>query len=300
MEYILFSFLVLFASAGNTIFNRLGSNKASALTNAVLKSFYIVIACFLITLSFGHVPVLYSLSLEQWLWILLIGALTAIDWFFYFLAIQKSHLEAFAPFCAAGIIFTSNTLFSIFTFALVTNGNKPLNIVLYILGLVSLLGSLLFIVFNKQVNPKAKKLWVLYAVISVVSYSFALLVVKLKLSDIPSDIISFHQMCIVFVTMLLASTFTLKIKETVSIRWVDHLYIFIGAVFNALMIVFKYRAFSYANAQPAVINMIVGLDFVLVSLGTIMFFTAKNKIPMLIIITLVVIGMLLDVLAGII
>ena len=300
MEYILFSFLVLFASAGNTIFNRLGSNKTSALTNATLKSFYIVIACFIISLSFGHLETLYTLELEQWLWIILIGALTSIDWFFYFLAIKKSHLEAFAPFCAAGILFASNTLFSIFTFSLVTNGSKPVNIVLYFLGLASLLGSLLFIVLNKKINPTAKKLWVLYAVLSVVSFAFVTLIVKLKLTSIPSDVISFHQMCIVFVVMLLASTFTKQIKEVVTIRWIDHLYILLGGICNALMLVFRYTAYSYSNAIPAVINMIVGLDFVLVSLGTIMFFKAKNKIPMLIVITLVVVGMVLCVIAGLI
>lgn len=300
MEYILFAFLALLASAGNTVFNRLGANKASALTNATLKSFFIVIACFIICACFGHVPNLYNLSLEQWLWIGLIGALTAIDWFFYFLAIKKSHLEAFAPFCAAGILFVSNTLFSIFTFMSVTNGGKPLNISLYFIGLASLLGSLIFIVFNKKINPKAKKLWVIYAALSVVSFAFVLLIVKLKLTSIPADVISYHQMTIVFLTMLVASIATKSIKEVVQIRWVDHLYIFGGAVCNALLMVFRYTAFSYENSVPAIINVIIGLDFILVSLGTVLFFKEKNKLQLSIIIILVATGMILNVLAGLI
>ena len=300
MYYILFAFLALFASAGNTVFNRLGANHASALTNATVKSFFIVIACFLISLAFGHVSTLYLLEPEQWLWIGVIGILSAIDWFFYFLAIKKSHLEAFAPFCAAGILFASNTLFSIFTFMSVTNGGKPLNIVLYFLGLASLLASLLFIVFNKKINPKGKLLWVLFAVVSVVSLSFVLLIVKLKLSSVPSDVIFYHQMTIVFVIMLIASIFTRTIKEIVTIRWIDHFYIFIGAIFNALMMVFRYRAFSYPDSVPAIINVIIGLDFVLVSLGTVLFFKEKNKLQLTIIIILVSVGMALNVLAGLI
>ncbi len=132
MEYILFASLALLASAGNTIFNRLGSNHASALINATVKSFFIVIACFLIVLGFGHINVLYDLPLEKWLWIILVGVLTSIDWFFYFLAIKKSHLEAFAPFCAAGTLFISNALFSIFTFSLVTNGGKQATLMMQI------------------------------------------------------------------------------------------------------------------------------------------------------------------------
>ena len=300
MYYILFAFLALFASAGNTVFNRLGANRASALTNATVKSFFIVIACFLISLAFGHVSTLYLLEPEQWLWIGLIGALTAIDWFFYFLAIKKSHLEAFAPFCAAGILFVANTLFSIFTFMSVTNGGKPLNISLYFIGLASLLGSLIFIVLNKKINPKAKKLWVIYATLSVVSFAFVLLIVKLKLTSIPADVISYHQMTIVFLTMLIASIVTKTIKEVVQIRWVDHLYIFGGAVCNALLMVFRYTAFSYENSVPAIINVIIGLDFILVSLGTVLFFKEKNKLQLSIIIILVATGMILNVLAGLI
>ena len=300
MEYILFAFLALFASAGNTVFNRLGANRASALTNATIKSFFIVIACFLISLAFGHVPTLYSLEPKQWIWIGVIGILTSIDWFFYFLAIKKSHLEAFAPFCTAGILFTSNTLFSIFTFMSVTNGGKPLNIVLYFLGIASLLGSLLYIVLNKKINPKTKLLWVVFATLSVVSFSFVLLIVKLKLTSVPSDVISYHQMTIVFVAMFVTSIFTKSIKEVVTIRWLDHLYIFVGAIFNALMMVFRYNAFSYSNSVPAIINVIIGLDFILVSIGTVLFFKEKNKLQLTIIIILVSLGMVLNVLAGLI
>lgn len=300
MEYILFAFLGLLASAGNTLFNRLGSNRASALTNATIKSFFIVLACFLISLAFGHVPTLYFLNLEQWLWILLIGALTSIDWFFYFLAIKRSHLEAFAPFCAAGILFFSNLLFSIFTFSLVTNGAKPLNIVLYFVGLACVLASLIFIVTNKKINPTAKWLWVLYASLSTISFAFVLLIVKMKLTAIPSDVISYHQMCFVFLTMLIASFFTKSIKEIVTIKWVDHLYIFLGAVCNALLMISRYTAFSYSNSIPAIINVIIGLDFVLVSLGTVLFFKSKNKLPLIVVIILVVVGMVLNVLAGLV
>lgn len=300
VEYIIFAFLALLASAGNTIFNRLGSNRASALTNAVVKSFFIVIACFLISLVLGHLNVLYSLNWKQWIWIGVIGALTSVDWFFYFMAIKRSRLEAFAPFCAAGILFSSNLLFVIFAFSSVTNGGKPLNIVLYFLGLASLLGSIIYVVLNKKMNPKHKKLWVIYGVISVVSLSFVLLIAKLQLSDVPADVISFHQILIVFVVMLIASLVTKSIKEVVKIRWLDHLFIFLGAVFNALMMVFRYSALSYTNSIPAIVNVIIGLDFIIVSLGTVLFFKEKNKVSLLLVIIMVGLGMTLNVLAGLI
>ncbi len=300
MEYILFAFLALLASAGNTVFNRLGANRAGALTNAVVKSFFIMIACLIICLALGHAKDLYNIELTQWTWIIIVGLLTSVDWLFYFLAIKKSHLEAFAPFCAAGILFFSNSLFSIFMFMSVTNGGKPVNIVLYFLGLACLLGSLLFIIFNKKINPAGKWLWVLFATISTVSFAFVLLIAKMKLSNIPSDVISFHQISIVFIVMAFASVFTGSMKEIIKIRWIDHLFIFVGAIFNALMMVFRYNAFSYDNCIPAIVNVIIGLDFIIVSLGTVLFFKEKNKLSLLILIIMVAAGMTLNVLAGLI
>ena len=300
MEYILFAFLALFASAGNTIFNRLGANHASALTNATVKSFFIVIACFLISLVLGHVPSLYNLSGENWLWIGLVGVLTAIDWFFYFLAIKRTKLEAFSNYVAARVLFLSNALFMIFTFSSVTNGGKPLNIVLYSIGLVLILISILFVINNKKINKSTKSLWIVFAAISTLAFAFLLVIVKLKLTHVPSDVISYHQMCICFVAMAVASLITKNIKELGQIRFIDHVYIFIGAVFNALLTIFRYTAFSYANSIPAIVNVIIGLDFIVVSFGTIIFFKTKNKVEIAIAASLVFVGMVLNTLAGLI
>lgn len=300
MEYILFAFLALFASSGNTVFNKLGANKASAITNAVLKSLFMVIACFFICLARGHVLILYSLSAEQWLWLSLVGILMAVNWLFYFLAIKRSHLEAFAPFCSSGTLFFANTLFVIFTYSLVTNGGKPINVALYFIGLALLLAALIYIVINKKINPKAKALWVIFALVSVIAFAFVLLIVKTKLSDLPSDVVSFHQTFFLFGVMLLSSLFTKSIKEVVTIKWKVLLFIFIGAVFNALTVVLKYTAFSYSNSIPAIVNVIVGLDFIIVSLATVLFFKSKNKLQLLLIIILVSIGMILNTLAGLI
>lgn len=300
MGYIGFALLALLASSGNTIFNRLGAKHASALTNATVKSFFIVIASFLICLAFGHVKSLYALDPIDFMWLGIIGVLTAVDWFFYFLAIKRTNLEAFSPFCTAGVLFTANLLFLIFTFGSVTNGGKPLNICLYIIGLVLLFGSLFFVMFNKKMNRSAKFIWVIFAIVSCIAWGFVLLIVKVKLSHISSDVISFHQMLIVFVSMLVASLATKSIVELGKIRPIDHLYIFIGAVFNALMNIFRYKAFSYDNCVPAIVNVIVYLDFVIVSIITVIFYKRDDKLALLITIALVASGMILNLLAGLI
>ena len=58
-------------------------------------------------------------------------------------------------------------------------------------------------------------------------------------------------------------------------------------------------ALASADANPSIINIIVGLDFVFVSIATVLFFKAHNKKQLTILITLVVAGMILSALPAI-
>lgn len=298
--WILFAFLALFSSVGNTIFNRISSDKTGSFLSAVIKSFMITVACFLICLCFGHVKSLYSLSNIDWLWVGILGLITIIDWLFYFLALKRSHLEAFAPFEVSTILFVSNLLFSFFMISTVTSGATPLKIVFYYSGLAIIFVSMLFAVFNKKINPIAKYTWVLYSVISAIALSFTFLIVKLKLSHIPSDIIAFHQMLTVFVISAIAFFISKYRKEIKEVKPKTYLNFFISAVFNALLMVFRYKALASANANPSIINIIICCDFIIVSIATVLFFKANNKKQLLILIILVVTGMVLNALPAII
>jgi hypothetical protein len=58
-------------------------------------------------------------------------------------------------------------------------------------------------------------------------------------------------------------------------------------------------ALASANANPSIVNVIVGLDFVFVSIATVMFFKAHNKKQLVVLILLVVTGMILNALPAI-
>ena len=300
MEYILFAFLALLASAANTVFNRISANKISTLLSAVLKSFFIVIACLIISACFGHLTQLYSLTKDQWMWVVILGLITVVDWIFYFLAIKRTHLEAFSPFIAAAVLFFSNLVFSIFMFSSVTKGGTPLNIALFFIGLGCLLVAMCFAVFNKKINPSAKRMWVLYGTLSAIAMAFTLLVVKTKLVEVPSDVIAYHQMFVVFVACGIMLLISKQRKEIISVKPIDYLKFFVAAIFNALLMVFRYKAFSYGNAVPSVINCIVSFDFVLVSFATVLFFKEKNKRELFILILMISAGMILNVISGLV
>lgn len=300
MIWILFAILALFSSVGNTIFNRISSNKVGSILSACIKSLMITFACLIIVLCFGHIKELYSLNKYDWMWVGVLGLITIVDWLFYFLALKRSHLEAFAPFDVSAILFFSNLLFSIFMISVVTSGATPLKITFYYVGLALILVSMLYAVFNKKINPKAKKWWVLFSLISALALSFTFVIVKLKLSHIHSDVVAFHQMLVVFIVTTIAVIFSKEKYQIKEIGLKTYLNFFISAIFNAFLMVFRYMALASANANPSIINIIVSLDFVFVSIATVLFFKANNKKQLLILIIFVVSGMILNALPAII
>lgn len=297
MTYILFAICALISSIGNTIFNRISSHKIGSVLSATIKSFMITIACFFICLAFGNVKILYALTKEQWLWLFLLGIVTVIDWLFYFLALKRSYLEAFAPFEAAAILFMSNFLFSIFLTDSATKGGSTRNILLVAIGLAFVLASMIYITFNKKINPAAKLTWIIYSLVSATALAFTLVIAtKIQSTGLTSDVIAFHQMFIVFVVCCLMLLFSKDKREIKNTKPKVYLNFFISAVFNALMMVFRYLALGAPNNNPAVISVIIGLDFVFVSITTVIFFKANNKKELTILIILVVAGMVLNAL----
>lgn len=297
MNYILFAIFALISSVGNTIFNRISSNKIGSVLSATIKSLMMTLACFLICLAFGHVKEIYVLNAEQWMWVVILGLITVVDWLFYFLALKRSHLEAFAPFEASAILFSSNLLFSIFMTDSATVGGSTRNIILVSLGLVFIFASMLYSAFNKKINPKGKLLWVLFSIISATALAFTLVVAtKIKQTGVESDVVAFHQMSVVFVVCLVMLFFSKDRKEIKTVNVKMYVNFLISAVFNALMMVFRYLALGQTNSNQSVVNIIVGLDFVFVSIATVLFFKADNKKQLLILILLVVAGMIFNAL----
>ena len=300
MTYILFAVFALFSSVGNTIFNRISSHKVGSVLSATIKSFMIMVACFIICVCFGHINQLYSMNRTDWMWLGILGLITTVDWLFYFLALKRSHLEAFAPFEVSAILFISNLLFSFFMINTVTSGGSLINIILYYTGLLVILASMLYAVFNKKINPVGKFIWVIYSIISATALAFTMVVVKIKLPHISPDVISFHQMLVVFVASAIMLCFSKDKHEIKDLKVKTYINFFISALFNAGLMVFRYMALTSANANPSLINIIICLDFVFVSIATVLFFKANNKKQLVVLIVLLVTGMVVNALPALI
>ena len=182
----------------------------------------------------------------------------------------------------------------------VTEGGGTVNYILFFGGLALLFAATLFAVLNKKINPTTKIAWVIFSIISATALAFTLVIVKLKLSGVPSDVVAFHQMLTVFAGCLIGLIFSKDRKEVIHVPWKTYLNFFISAIFNAGLMVFRYMALACEGANPSIINIIVGLDFVFVSIATVLFFKADNKKQLTILILLVVVGMVLSALPALI
>lgn len=295
--YILFAAFALVASVGNTIFNRISSHKIGSVLSATIKAFMMTFACFIICICFGNLKVIYALNGKQWLLLIVLGLVTVVDWLFYFLALKRSYLEAFSCFDASTILFASNLLFSIFMTESATVGGSTRNIILVVIGLLFVFASMIYAVFNKKINPIAKKSWVLFSIISAFSLAGTLVIAtKIKETGVPSDVVAFHQMSVVFAVFLII---LLLSKEKFEIKKLNNRIVidfFISAIFNALLMVFRYVALGYENSNQSIVNIVVGLDFVFVSIATVLFFKSDNKKEITILILLVVAGMIINAL----
>lgn len=301
MNYLLFAVLALIASASNTVFNRISANKVGTLVSATIKAFFIVIAAFIITCCLGDFKNIATLNKSEWIWVIILGLITSIDWIFYFLSIKRAHLESFAPFEASAVLFFSNLLFMLFEFSAVTNKGSFLSTLLFYSGLGFLLGAMAFAALNKKINPKTKKIWILYATLTSLAMGFTVVVVKAKLGGVKSSVISFYQMVVVFVVCGVMTLVSGAFKEFKNIKLKDYGKFFIAAVFNALLMVLRYMALNSATErQVPIVNCIIAFDFVLVSLGTVLFFKEKNKAELCVLILLVTCGMALNVIAQLI
>lgn len=286
------------ASGCNAISNKFASNKISSAVSSVVKSLMILIACFIISACFGHLPDLYNLTIDQWHWVVITGLFTSADWIFYFAAIKKSNLEAFTPFYETGQLLFGNVLFLIFMFSTVVNVNEPLSIVLYCGGLTFFAGALLVIAFSKKLNANVNRIWIVFAICAAVAYAFTILTMKMHLTALASDVISYHQIFVVFVVSIIVMLIKKEWSYLTHINLKGYLIFFISAIFNTMLMIFRYQSLSYANANPAVINIIISAQFVLVAIVTIIFQKRHDKLIISLAISLVIIGMVLDLLSG--
>lgn len=300
MEYILFAVLAMVASGCNAIANKFASGKISTAVSSVVKSFFMIIACFVIVCCFGHLDSLYELTSKQWLYIILIGLFTSADWIFYFAAMKRSHIETFIPFYETAQLLFSDLFFLIFTFSLVTNANNVVSVILYCVGLGFLLSAMVIVGFSKKLNPQVNRKWIIFALLAAIAYASTLLVMKTQIVDIPSDIISFHQIVIVFIVSLVVMLVKREWLFFKSISWKGYLIFFIAALFNTGLMIFRYIALSYSNSNPAIINSIIGLQFVLVAVVSVFFKKSDDKLITLIVISLLTIGVVLNMISGVI
>ena len=296
--WVLFSVVACVFSVGNAILNKVCSLHTNSYLSATIKSLFMVIFTFAIVAIFGHIPDLVLLNQTEIIFIIVAGLLTTINWICYFAAIKRSKLDLFAPFNETALLAISNGLFAIFITTNVMNVESWISISLYVVGLLILVVALIYILINKKMNDGINRKWLIFGFLSTTAYAVCLLFVKMYLSPIHADVVSFWQMVIVFVCCAIISIFVKGYRDLPKLKLLDWGKFALCALCNAAFVISRYQAYSYSDGIPSITNIIVSFAFVIVSMCTAIYLKKHEKKEIIIISCLVLVGMLLEFGAG--
>ena len=296
--WILFSVIACIFSIANVVLNRVCSLNTNSYLSATIKSLFMVIFTFAIVAIFGHVPDLIKLNHNEIIFILVAGLLTTINWICYFAAIKRSKLDLFAPFNETSLLTMSNALFAIFITTNVMNIESWVSITLYALGIAILLVALVYLLLNRKLNDAINRKWLIFGFLSTAAYATCLLIVKMNLSVIHADVVSFWQMVIVFVCCAIISIFARGYRDLPKLKFSEWGKFALCALCNAAFVISRYQAYSYADGIPSITNIIISFAFVIVSLASAIYLKKHEKKEIILISCLVLAGMLLEFGAG--
>lgn len=263
MAYLL-AFFSFITTTCNTFCNKLGAGKNNCFVTSLIKSIFLFIGANIMVLAFGKFDSLFAINPTQWVFLLLSVATYIIHTVLYFLAIKQSNLHAFAPFMEPTILFTSNILYFIFMFSDVTGNGNPASIALYSLGLAMLAFAPMLIVFSKTLNKNCSRKWMIVAAISAMSLGLTNFFVKFGASGLHTSVLCWWQMGGLLVVMI-ALVFPLKlIPEIKKVNRKNLFFIFLSAIFAFASTYLRNYAYTFPDANPALINLIYSCAFVLV------------------------------------
>jgi len=310
--YILFSIFALLAVIGSIYFDKLVLRNSSWSFTAFVKAAFVFLVTFFIVAILGNVNKLYNFDWQYFVYFGVIAAFITVGWVFYFIALKKAEIEEFGILSCPSLLLINNILFSFFFLSSLTNGNKVVNLVFYFLGLALLLAGVLFMFFNKKLDLKSNKLYLIFTLIA--SLGFALGVFFYTKTDIfdignvPSlDIVFFHIMSVVTLVTLIICLIKKDIHKPLAKNYnlaIKHL---ISDCLGSLVFIFGYRCVNEVIAITTttanlfvVVNMIICFEFAVFAAYKIFFKKDKPFADNITLFIILLSGVIFSTLAGVI
>ncbi len=298
MDYIFPAICCLILFLLNTVFDKIASGKLSGYLVTTIKAsicciLYLVYAAFT-----GHIDMLFKFSSkEEFLIVIFFGITQCFNWFCYFLAMKKSNIDAFSCFTETMFLFCANIWTIIFSFSSSVNPNSSISIIVYIVGLCSIVGGSTLIATNKKMNEGTTRIWVLIESIACIIGSIYTIAGSLWIKDIPVELLTFYTMLIVVFVGIIICIFNKDYKEIKNIDSKSLLFMFLGAIVNVTVFITRLTVNGLPGTNIAVVNVIIASQFVILTLCQAII--KKKKFPKVVwvVFVLMIVGMILNSIA---
>lgn len=257
MFWLILAFIAAFATSATTIFAKIGIKDVKSDTATAYRTGIVIICCVVMCCITGSFNKIGTLSVYNWVFIVLSGIATGCSWLCYYKALKKGEINKIAPIDKSSFILTS-VLFLIFFFDDTTKGGNITVICMLILSVMLMLsGTLLMIDLPTEKNKKiGDKTWLLYAVLSAVFASLVALFVKMGLKDIPSDLGTLLRTIIVFVFSSAIVFAKKEYKDFSAVTPKSLIFLTLSGVATGIAWLSEYYALNTEGVNPVAVNSI--------------------------------------------
>lgn len=274
MSYIILALFAALFTSLTTILGKIGIKDINSNFGTFIRTGVVIIFSFILCLITNDISFTNSLTIYNWLFLILSGISTGISWLCYYKALKLGDVSKVAPIDKSSFILT-NILFLIFFFDDTTNNGNILTIGMLILSMVLMLSGTLLMIDYKKSDNKSNKKWLIFAILSSVFASLVSLFVKLGLKGIPSNLGTFYRTIVVFIFSLTIVLVRKDYKGCNKISIKSWIFLILSGVSTGLAWLLEYNALNITGSNAIVINSIGKLSILLTMFISFLFLKEK-------------------------
>ena len=277
MFWLLLAVLAAVSTSLTTIFAKMGIKDVKSNFATFYRTGIVIVCCVTMCLITGSFSKLTSITLNNWIFLIISGIATGCSWLCYYKAIKLGDINKVAPIDKSSFVLTS-ILFLIFFFNDTTNGGNVLTISLLAVSIVLMLVGTMLMIDKKESDGSKSKKWLIYAILSAVFASLVSLFVKIGLNGIPSDLGTLIRSIIVFI---FSSAIVLVRKDYVGVSKINAkswVFLSLSGIATGGAWLFEYYALNMTDSNPLAVNAIGKLAILLTMLFSFIFLKERfNK-----------------------
>ncbi len=255
MYWLALSLIAALATSLTTIFSKIGLKNVNSNFATLYRTSIVIIFAFLMCLITGSLNSIASLTLENYVFLLISGLCTGLSWLCYFKALKFSNVNKVAPIDKSSFILTT-ILFLIFFFDSTTHNGDIKTIIALIVSIVLMLIGTLLMVVTKNENTIKNKTWLIYAILSSVFAALVTFFVKLGLQNINSNVGTFLRTLVVFAFALAIVLFKKDYKGVKIITIKGWLFLTLSSIATGIAWLSEYAAYNVEGSNAVTINSI--------------------------------------------